>query len=129
MSAETAAAHKNDPAVVCCRTEAGTVISADNLEDPGIFPDLVDSGLLKLDDSVLTVGQAIGSKLLETIDSLTPITRENAEVNETEEEPAEEAAAEETAAAVNTAIPVEGGVIKICISEGKDIVLEFPAGV
>ena len=45
MSAEHAAGLKNELAVVCCRTEEGTVISADNLEDPAIFPDMVDSGL------------------------------------------------------------------------------------
>lgn len=64
----------NKPAVVCCRTEAGTVIDAVNLEDPDIFPDLVDSGLLKIPSDCLTVSQAIGGTLTKTLDSLTPIT-------------------------------------------------------
>ena len=46
MSAEHAQELKNEVAVVCCRTEAGTIISADNLEDPAIFPDMEDSGLI-----------------------------------------------------------------------------------
>ncbi|SFB40813.1 D-proline reductase (dithiol) proprotein PrdA [Clostridium frigidicarnis] len=74
MSAEHAEALKNESAVVCCRTEVGTILSADNLEDPEIFPDMVDSGLLTIPDECLKVGQIIGAKLLKTIDSLTPLT-------------------------------------------------------
>ena len=57
ISAEYALEHKNDPAVLCCRAEAGVVLSEHNLEDPAIFDDLVESGLLKLDGAV-TIGQA-----------------------------------------------------------------------
>jgi len=133
MSAETAAKHKNDPAVVCCRTEAGVVISADNLEDPAIFPDLVDSGLLKLDDSVLTVGQVIGAKMTKTIDSLTPITADvvdgaKAAASEAVEAPAVPAAPVAAAAPAAGVACVNGGVLKIHIGEGKDINLEIPMG-
>lgn len=76
MSAEHALELKNELAVVCCRTEEGTIISADNLEDPAIFPDMVDSGLLNIPDNCLKIGQVIGAKLLKTIDSLTPLTPE-----------------------------------------------------
>ncbi len=38
INAETAKKHANDPAVTCCRFEAGTVISPENLEDPAILP-------------------------------------------------------------------------------------------
>ncbi|WP_353095364.1 D-proline reductase (dithiol) proprotein PrdA [Tissierella praeacuta] len=76
ISAEQAQELKNEVAVVCCRTEEGTIISADNLEDPNIFPDLVDSGLLSIPENVVKIGQVIGAKLLKTIDSLTPITPE-----------------------------------------------------
>ncbi|HSN58759.1 MAG TPA: D-proline reductase (dithiol) proprotein PrdA [Clostridiaceae bacterium] len=74
MSAEHALELKNELAVVCCRTEEGTIISADNLEDPAIFPDMVDAGLLNIPDDCLKIGQAIGAKLVKTIDSLTPLT-------------------------------------------------------
>ena len=40
ITAETAKEHAKDPAVLCCRAEAGTVLQASNLEDPNIFPDL-----------------------------------------------------------------------------------------
>ena len=48
ITAETAKEHANDPAVLCCRAEAGIVIGPEKLEDPTIFDDLVASGLLKL---------------------------------------------------------------------------------
>lgn len=74
MSDEHAEQLKNESAVVCCRTEEGTIISAANLEDPAIFPDMVDSGLLTIPDNCLKVGHVIGAKLIKTIDSLTPLT-------------------------------------------------------
>lgn len=76
ISAEQAQKLKNKFAVVCCRTEAGTIISADHLEDPGILPDLEDSGLLSIPKNCAKIGQVIGAKILKTIDSLTPITPE-----------------------------------------------------
>ncbi len=76
MSAEHAEELKNEPAVVCCRTEEGTILSADNLEDPNIFPDMVDSRLLTIPEGCLQVGEVIGAKLLKTIDSLTPLTKD-----------------------------------------------------
>ena len=33
ITAETAKAHANDPAVLCCRAEAGITIGAENLEE------------------------------------------------------------------------------------------------
>ena len=42
ITAETAKAHVNDPAVLCCRAEAGITIGPENLEDPTIFDDLVE---------------------------------------------------------------------------------------
>lgn len=76
MSGEHAEQLKNEVAVVCCRTEEGTIISAENLEDPDIFPDMVDSGLLIIPDNCLKIGEVLGAKLLKTIDSLTPLTPE-----------------------------------------------------
>ena len=52
ITAETAKEHAKDPAVLCCRAEGGITIQAANLEDPAIFDDLVDSGLLKLDGTL-----------------------------------------------------------------------------
>ena len=73
ITAETCKEHAKDPAVLCCRAEAGITIGPENLEDPAIFDDLVDSGLLKL-DGCLTIEEVIGAKLLKTCDSLSPLT-------------------------------------------------------
>ena len=76
ITAETAKQHAHDPAVLCCRAEAGITIGPENLEDPSIFDELVDSGLLNL-DGCLQIHQILGAKLTKTCDSLTPITRLN----------------------------------------------------
>ena len=73
ITAETCKEHAKDPAVLCCRAEAGITIGPENLEDPAIFDDLVDSGLLKL-DGCLTIEEVLGAKLLKTCDSLSPLT-------------------------------------------------------
>ena len=136
ITAETAKEHAKDPAVLCCRAEGGITIQAANLEDPAIFDDLVDSGLLKL-DGTLTIEQVLGAKLVKTCDSLTPLTAdlvEGAKAPAAEEAPAEKAKEEvkEEAPAV-TANPIAsvqkvGGVLKIHIGEGKDIDIEMPMG-
>lgn len=132
ITAETAKEHANDPAVLCCRAEAGITIEAANLEDPAIFDDLVDSGLLNL-DGALTIGQILGAKLTKTCDSLTPVTADVVDGFKAAEVPVEEAAEEEAApaAAPVAAAPaaVQGGVLKIHIGEGKDIDLEIPMGI
>ena len=133
ITAETAKEHAKDPAVLCCRAEGGITIQAANLEDPAIFDDLVDSGLLNL-DGCLTIEEVLGAKLTKTCDSLCPLTSDvldgvkapTTPVEEAEEEaPAEEAA---PAAPVASAATVAGGTLKIHIGEGKDINLEIPVG-
>ena len=132
ITAETAKAHAHDPAVLCCRAEGGITIEPANLEDPAIFDDLVDSGLLNL-DGCLTIEEVLGAKLKETCDSLCPLTADKVEGAKAPSTPvAEEAPAEEEAAPVAApaaAAPVAaGGMLKIHIGEGKDINLEIPVG-
>ena len=134
ITAETAKAHANDPAVLCCRAEEGITIEPANLEDPAIFDELVDSGLLSL-DGCLTVAQVLGATLTKTSDSLSPLTPDNVSgFKDAAEVAAEENAEEETAPAAPMAdIQVEGAVttirggkVVISIKEGKDIYLELP---
>ena len=132
ITAETCKEHAKDPAVLCCRAEAGITIGPENLEDPTIFVDLVDSGLLNL-DGCLTIEQILGAKLTKTCDSLTPVTADVIDAVQVEAAPAEEVV-EETAAPV-AAVPatatttVSGGTLKIHIGEGKDIDIELPMGI
>lgn len=131
ITAETAKAHANDPAVLCCRAEEGITIEAANLEDPAIFDELVDSGLLNL-DGCLTIGQVLGAKLVKTSDSLCPLTAENVEgFKDASEEDAEEEAETPEAPAVEMSVQgaaatVKSGKVIISIKEGKDIYLELP---
>ncbi|MDO5345650.1 MAG: D-proline reductase (dithiol) proprotein PrdA [Lachnospiraceae bacterium] len=142
ITAETAKEHKNDPAVLCCRAEEGTVLTAANLEDPAIFDDLVDSGLLNL-DNCLTIGQVIGATLTKTCDSLTPLRADVIDaIQKMEEDSSEEnvsasgtapAAASPAVSALTPSangtsfsIPAGAGTLKIHIGEGKGIDIELP---
>lgn len=134
ITAETAKAHANDPAVLCCRAEGGITIEAANLEDPAIFDELVDSGLLNL-DGCLTIGQVLGAKLTKTSDSLCPLTVDNVEGFKatSESAPEEPAEGEKEAKAAAVEMNVQGAVttvksgkVVISIKEGKDIYLELP---
>nr|MBO1341017.1 D-proline reductase (dithiol) proprotein PrdA [Enterococcus sp. 665A] len=139
ITAETAKEHAKDPAVLCCRAEAGKVIAPDDLEDPAIFEDLEDSGLLEIPENALTIEQVLGTTLKETTDALIPLTREILDgVKEVEEAAAEPEVAEEPMAPavpvhpappVSPAAPFTGGTIKIHIAEGKGIDLEVPMSV
>ena len=138
ITVETAKAHENDPAVLCCRFEAGTVIEPSNLEDPAIFPDLVDSGLLEIGEDTLTIGEVLGAKLIKTSDALTPLTNALVEgakskASATEEAPAAAEVVEAAAvpAAAPSFAPVAGsaGNVRINIGEGKNITLDIPLSV
>lgn len=140
ITLETAKEHAKDPAVSCCRFEAGTVIDVSNLEDPAIFPDLVDSGLLEMPDNGLTIEEVLGAKLVKTIDALTPLTPDvlegiNSVASENEEKAAEVPERSEPVQAtpvqrpqVSTTVS-QSGTLKIHIGEGKDINLEIPMGI
>ena len=141
ITVETAKEHLNDKAVFCCRAEEGIVISPENLEDPGLFDDLVDSGLLSFPDDALTIGQVLGAKLTKTTDALIPITPGIIDAVQGGEEKAEEVAVEEVAApaaaapvaevAPVVAAPVaqasaQAGVFKLQIGKGENINIEIP---
>lgn len=135
ITAETAKAHVNDPAVLCCRAEAGITIEPANLEDPAIFDELVDSGLLNL-DGCLKIGQVLGATLTKTSDSLSPLTTDNvdgikevveeAPLEEPVEEPTKEAAPAISGSVEGVVTTVKHGKIVISIKEGKNIYLELP---
>ena len=73
ISNETLKAHLKDPAIFCCQRKKGLVIGAADLEDPGLFEDMIDAGLLTLSKEGLTIEQVLGATLLEDCDALTPI--------------------------------------------------------
>ena len=140
ITVETAKEHLNDKAVFCCRAEEGIVIGPENLEDPGLFDDLVDSGLLSFPDDALTIGQVLGAKLLKTTDALIPITPgiidavQGGEEKVEEKEEVVEAPVAEVSAPVAPVAPVTpvaqtqtpAGVLKLQIGKGENINLEIP---
>ena len=140
ITVETAKEHLNDKAVFCCRAEEGIVIGPENLEDPGLFDDLVDSGLLSFPDDALTIGQVLGAKLLKTTDALIPITPgiidavQGGEEKAEEKEEVVEAPVAEVSAPVASVAPVTpvaqvqapAGVLKLQIGKGENINLEIP---
>lgn len=131
ITVETAKAHAKDPAICCCRFEAGTTIEPSNLEDPAIFADLEDSGLLTIPENCLTIEQVLGAKLTKTMDALSPLTADCLEGIVATEEVVENDVEEEVkevapVAPVAQVAPVSGQTIKIHIGEGRDINLEIP---
>lgn len=135
ITVETAKAHANDPAICCCRFEAGTIIEPSNLEDPAIFADLEDSGLLTIPENCLKIEQVLGAKLTKTVDALSPLTADCLEgivAQEVKEEVKEETKEIAPVAPVAQVAPVTsttGQTIKIHIGEGRDINLEIPLSV
>ena len=90
ITKETLQQHLKDPAIFCCRREKGLVISEADLEDPGLFDDMEEAGLLTLSPEGLRIEQVLGSTLLTDVEALTPITKEVVDkVNDCEEAAAE----------------------------------------
>ncbi|MGN0202905.1 MAG: D-proline reductase (dithiol) proprotein PrdA [Coprococcus sp.] len=133
---ETLQQHLKDPAIFCCRRQKGLVISAADLEDPALFDDMVEAGLLKLSEDGLKIEQVLGSTLLQDVEALTPITRDVLDkINEEEKEGGSEKPEKAPEAAGRTIAPVirtrMGGNGMIHIEIGKaekleNLVMDIP---
>lgn len=125
ITKETLQQHLKDPAIFCCRRQKGLVISAADLEDPSLFDDMVDAGLLELSPEGLLIEQVLGSTLLQDVEALTPITRDVLnKINETEqpETEAEEKKCAETVMAPNVITKMGGnGMIHIEIGKAEKL--------
>jgi D-proline reductase (dithiol) PrdA len=132
ITVDTAKDYAKDPAVLCCRTEAGTVLSPANLEDPALFADLEDSGLLEIPSNILTIEQVLGAKLTKTLDALIPLTADVLD-RIVETSGVDEVIAPTEVVAPDSSQPVSnvtsGQVLKLSIAEGKGINLEIPLNV
>lgn len=132
ITAETLQAHLKDPAIFCCRRQKGLVISAADLEDPSLFDDMVEAGLLTLSPEGLRIEQVLGATLLQDTEALTPITREVLDhINESEEAPATEVApAVPAVSTAPTTAPTTftggNGMIHIEIGKAENLVLDIP---
>ena len=116
ITPESLQLHLKDPAVFCCRREKGLVISASDLEDPGLFEDMVEAGLLELKDDGLKIEQVLGSTLTSDVEALTSITRDVLDkVNDVSADTAEEKSGE-------TLLPVAEPVLQIRETGGKSMI-------
>lgn len=128
ITKDTLQKHLTDPAVFCCRRSKGTVIGADDLEDPTLFDDMVDAGLLTLSDDGLTIEEVLGSTLQKDVEALTPITKDVLDkVNPKSAKPVETVpAAAPAKAAAPEAAP--SGTIHLKIDKLEGLSLDIPAG-
>ena len=133
ITKETLEQHLKDPAIFCCRRQKGLVIAAADLEDPSLFDDMVESGLLTLSPEGLRIEQVLGSTLLTDVEALTPITRDVLDkVNASEEAPAAEVKKQESTEAFAPVIKTSvGGNGMIHIEIGKaekleNLVMDIP---
>ena len=114
ITKETLEKHLKAPAIFCCRRQKGLVISAADLEDPDLFDDMVEAGLLELSPDGLRIEQVLGSTLLTDVEALTPITKdvldkiqeETSEAPKTEGEDAKEPETTEPASTAEANAPV-----------------------
>lgn len=125
ITRETLEKHLKDPAIFCCRRQKGLVISAADLEDPSLFDDMVEAGLLTLSPEGLRIEQVLGSTLLTDVEALTPITKEvldkvNEVAEQEEKSPAQAPAEEETKPLITTSIGGDG-MIHIEIGKAEKI--------
>ena len=133
ITKETLEQHLKDPAIFCCRRQKGLAIGAADLEDPALFDDMVESGLLTLSPEGLRIEQVLGSTLLTDVEALTPITRDVLDkVNASEEAPAAETKIQESTEAFAPVIKTSaGGNGMIHIEIGKaekleNLVMDIP---
>lgn len=128
ITKDTLQKHLTDPAVFCCRRAKGTVIGADDLEDPTLFDDMVNAGLLTLSDDGLTIEEVLGSTLQKDVEALTPITKDVLDkVNPKSAKPVETVpAAAPAKAAAPEAAP--SGTIHLKIDKLEGLSLDIPAG-
>ncbi|MDF2868839.1 MAG: prdA [Anaerocolumna sp.] len=127
ISKETLQKHLKDPAIFCCQRQKGLLISEADLEDPVIFPDLEDSGLLTLSKEGLTIEAVIGKTLKKNVEALTPITGEMLVEGNSIAKVSDEA--NEVSEEVNTSkITFNGGdgMIHLSIEELKGLTLDIP---
>jgi D-proline reductase (dithiol) PrdA len=127
LTNEYAQEHKDSPAIVCCRTTKGTTISSSDLEDPAIFPDMEESGLIKITPDTLTIGEVLGATLKHDVDGLTSLTAAMLDgVKKKAAEPAKAAPAIGGVGEVSNF--VQNGVLHIEAAEIKGLNLTVPVG-
>lgn len=126
ITKEYAEQFKDSPAVLCCRRTKGTVISSEDLEDPSIFPDMIESGLINVTEKTLSIGEAIGATLIEDAEGLTALSEDILEgVKKSQTKSADK---KESGGKRMTTVNQNSGVIHLEIDQLSGLKLDLPAG-
>ncbi len=126
ITKELAEQFKDSPAIVCCRTTKGTAISPGDLEDPSIFPDMEESGLISITEDTLTIGEVLGAKLIKDIEGLTSLTADLLEGISKKSNNAKKN--DNGGNVVNQEVYVNEGVLHITVEQMSGLNLKLPLG-
>lgn len=136
LTHEQVQANLDKKAVLALRSVEGTEITEALLEDPAMFDQLIDLGLIEIPENTLTIGEVLGATVKELTEGLTAITPEIVDTSKvvSASTPASEAVSNEEAIEATSTDDVDvsfdfsestsNGFV-ISIEEGKDIRLEF----
>lgn len=136
LTHEQAQANLDKKAVLALRSVEGTTVNEALLEDPAMFDQLIDLGLIEIPENTLTIGEVLGAetkKLVEGLTAITPDLVDTSKVVSAVEETSQEVSNEEALAATSSedvdisfdfSETTSNGFV-ISIEEGKDIRLEF----
>ncbi|WP_262123176.1 hypothetical protein [Anaerococcus sp. Marseille-Q5996] len=136
LTHEQAQANLDKKAVLALRSVEGTAVNEALLEDPAMFDQLIDLGLIEIPENTLTIGEVLGAELKGLVEGLTAITPDlvdTSKVVSAVEETSQEVSNEEALAATSSEdvdisfdfSETENNGFVISIEEGKDIRLEF----
>ena len=136
LTHEQAQANLDKKAVLALRSVEGTAVNEALLEDPAMFDQLIDLGLIEIPENTLTIGEVLGAELKGLVEGLTAITPDlvdTSKVVSAVEETSQEVSNEEALAATSSEdvdisfdfSETENNGFVIYIEEGKEIRLEF----
>lgn len=127
MTKEQLNAHLNDPAIFCCMRKKGLVISEADLEDPTIFDDMVESGLLTLSEDGLKIKDVLGRVLIKDAEALTPITKEMIDIKDEELNKTDDLEIENTEKEIEKGD--EAGMIHLKIDKLEGLDVKLPSSI
>ncbi|MBM0046133.1 hypothetical protein [Anaerococcus sp. mt242] len=136
LTHEQAQANLDKKAVLALRSVEGTTVNESLLEDPAMFDQLVDLGLIEIPEDTLTIGEVLGAEtkgLVEGLTAITPDLVDTSKVVSAVEETSQEVSNEEALAATSSEdvdisfdfSETSSNGFVISIEEGRDIRLEF----
>lgn len=126
ITKDTLEKHLKDPAVFCCQRKKGTVIGPEDLEDPSLFEDMLEAGLMAVSEDGLTIEQVLGRTLTADCEALQSIRAEMLDsVNNVSDVTYSKP---EQRPILSADQKKSNGMIHLEIEQLKGLVLDIPAG-